>query len=41
VAEQGAPDAKVSERLVPFVDQFVKTVDLGNKKITLDWGLDY
>ncbi|MEX5748716.1 ribosome maturation factor RimM [Massilia sp. X63] len=37
----GAPDAKVSERLVPFVDQFVKNVDLGAKLITLDWGLDY
>nr|WP_269143548.1 ribosome maturation factor RimM [Massilia phyllostachyos] len=41
VAVEGAQDAKVSERLVPFVDQFVKTVDLGGKKITLDWGLDY
>jgi len=39
--EAGAPDAKVSERLVPFVDQFVRTVDLESKKITLDWGLDY
>jgi 16S rRNA processing protein RimM len=41
VAVEGAQDAKVSERLVPFVDQFVKTVDLEAKKITLDWGLDY
>ncbi len=40
-SEAGAPDAKVSERLVPFVDQFVKNVDLGGKLITLDWGLDY
>lgn len=32
---------KAPERLVPFVDQFVKHVDLQNKKITLDWGLDY
>lgn len=40
-AEAGAPDTKVAERLVPFVDQFVKNVDLGNKQITLDWGLDY
>lgn len=40
-AEAGAPDAKVSERLVPFVDAFVKKVDLGAKLITLDWGLDY
>jgi 16S rRNA processing protein RimM len=34
-------DAKVSERLVPFVDQFVKSVDLKARLITLDWGLDY
>jgi 16S rRNA processing protein RimM len=40
-AEAGAPDTKVSERLVPFVDQFIKNVDLGAKLITLDWGLDY
>lgn len=33
--------AKAPERLVPFVDQFVKNVDLGAKVITLDWGLDY
>jgi len=39
--DTGAPDAKVSERLVPFVEHFVKKVDLGNKQITLDWGLDY
>ena len=32
---------KAPERLVPFVDQFVKTVDLEAKKITVDWGLDY
>jgi 16S rRNA processing protein RimM len=38
---QDAPDAKVPERLVPFVDQFVKKVDLDGKLITLDWGLDY
>lgn len=29
------------ERLIPFVDQFVKTVDQKAKKITVDWGLDY
>ncbi|KQQ86909.1 ribosome maturation factor RimM [Massilia sp. Leaf139] len=32
---------KAPERLVPFVDQFVKSVDVKSKKITLDWGLDY
>jgi 16S rRNA processing protein RimM len=36
-----APDEKAPERLVPFVDQFVKTVDLQARLITLDWGLDY
>jgi 16S rRNA processing protein RimM len=30
-----------AERLIPFVDQFVKQVDLPNKKINVDWGLDY
>ncbi|MEC5216661.1 16S rRNA processing protein RimM [Actimicrobium sp. GrIS 1.19] len=29
------------EILIPFVDQFVKTVDQKVKKITVDWGLDY
>jgi len=32
---------KAPERLVPYVDQFVKTVDLTAKTITLDWGLDF
>jgi len=36
----GTPEA-VSERLVPFVDNFVKNVDLQARLITLDWGLDY
>jgi 16S rRNA processing protein RimM len=40
-ADPGVPDAKAQERLVPFVDQFVKTVDLKARLITLDWGLDY
>jgi 16S rRNA processing protein RimM len=34
-------EEKQSERLIPYVDQFVKTVDLAGKKITVDWGLDY
>jgi 16S rRNA processing protein RimM len=40
-ALDAAVDAKVEERLVPFVDQFVKTVDQQARLITLDWGLDY
>jgi 16S rRNA processing protein RimM len=40
----GAPaanESKAPERLIPFVDHFVKTVDLAAKNITVDWGLDY
>ena len=36
-----AVEATAPERLVPFVEQFVKTVDLDKKLITLDWGLDF
>ena len=32
---------KAPERLIPFVDQFVKSVDQTTKVITVDWGLDY
>lgn len=34
-------DDKQKEWLIPFVDQFVKTVDQQAKKITVDWGLDF
>lgn len=34
-------DKPQQEILIPFVDQFVKTVDQAAKKITVDWGLDY
>ena len=30
-----------AEILIPFVDQFVKTVDQLEKKVVVDWGLDY
>lgn len=32
---------KPQERLIPFVDPFVKTVNQAAKKIMVDWGLDY
>lgn len=32
---------KPKEWLIPFVDQFVKTVNQDAKKITVDWGLDF
>lgn len=43
VAVPGSEDAgkPARELLIPFVDQFVKTVDLQARKITADWGLDY
>ena len=41
VMPKEANDVKAPERLIPFVDQFVKTVDTAAKKITVDWGLDY
>lgn len=30
-----------AEMLIPFVDQFVKSVSRSEKKIVVDWGLDY
>jgi 16S rRNA processing protein RimM len=36
-----ADAAAAAERLIPYVDQFVKTVDLAARTITVDWGLDY
>jgi 16S rRNA processing protein RimM len=35
------PEKEQQELLIPFVGQFVKTVDQQAKKITVDWGLDY
>lgn len=40
-AEEVVGTAKPKEWLIPFVEQFVKTVDLAAKRITVDWGLDY
>lgn len=42
VPQAADADAKaVQEVLIPFVEQFVITVDRTAKKITVDWGLDY
>ncbi len=42
VAQPEVPGTvRQQEHLIPFVDQFVKTVDRQAKKITVDWGLDY
>ena len=34
-------DAKAEERLVPFVAAYVDDVSMADKRITVDWGLDY
>lgn len=34
-------DAKAEERLVPFVAAYIDDVSLADKRITVDWGLDY
>jgi 16S rRNA processing protein RimM len=39
--EPKADNTKAREYLIPFVAQFVPTVDQKNKKIIVDWGLDY
>ena len=44
--ETGANDVlvvngKYGQILIPFVSQYVETVDTGSKTITADWGLDY
>lgn len=38
-----APDAPLdaAERLVPFVAAFIDDVNLAERRITVDWGLDY
>ncbi len=34
-------EADAEERLVPFVDAFVDSVDMPGRRIVVDWGLDY
>jgi 16S rRNA processing protein RimM len=43
IAPQGAAEAgdEAAERLVPFVGAYVSEVSLADKRITVDWGLDY
>ena len=39
----GEPDAATpaDERLIPFVDVYVQSVDFETRRIVVDWGLDY
>ena len=43
VADAQIPESELSkvERLIPFVDHFVKEVNQAEKRIVVDWGLDY
>jgi 16S rRNA processing protein RimM len=36
-----AENDQSAERLIPFVDQFLHTVSPGEKRIVVDWGLDF
>lgn len=41
VAVPSADADKQKELLIPFVEKFVRTVDLQERRIVVDWGLDY
>jgi len=34
-------DAKAEERLIPFVEAYVDSVDMPGRRILVDWGLDF
>ena len=34
-------NAKLDERMIPFVSAYVDSVDLPGKRIVVDWQLDY
>jgi 16S rRNA processing protein RimM len=41
VASPAGAEPRTQELLIPFVDQFVASVDQSGKKITVDWERDY
>jgi 16S rRNA processing protein RimM len=43
VAAADVPESELQkhEKLIPFVDHFVKEVDQAARKIQVDWGTDY
>jgi 16S rRNA processing protein RimM len=42
IAPEGvSPDDEAAQRLVPFVGAYVSDVSLPERRITVDWGLDY
>jgi 16S rRNA processing protein RimM len=40
-APEGMPGTPARERLIPFVDHFVDSVDMTARRIVVDWGLDF
>jgi len=34
-------DAAAEERLIPFVEAYVDSVDMPGRRILVDWGLDF
>lgn len=41
VQPEGAPPGPETERLIPFVAAYVDTVSLADRRVTVDWGLDF
>ncbi len=41
VAPAGAPVAPADETLIPFVDAYIDSVNLGERRITVDWSSGY
>ena len=41
VVRQAGEDGKTNERLIPFVDAYVSTVDMAGRRIVVDWQPDY
>ncbi|WP_130391248.1 ribosome maturation factor RimM [Cupriavidus agavae] len=40
-AAYALPDGTTAERLIPFVDAYLRTVDVPGRRIVVDWGLDF
>ena len=40
-AEAARPAERAEERLIPFVEAYVDSVDIAGRRIVVDWGLDY
>lgn len=41
VVSAAGADPKPAQRLIPFVEAYVDNVDLPNRRITVDWQMDY